>query len=145
MKLPEILEKLGVPRRTLYSWMERHPNVKQADPNSPLGHPFPKPTHKEGRDNVWDDEAVEAWWQVNRPTIGRHPTERPVVIMPFASFRKAWETPPSVETYIDNDGKEQTIVEDHMRMVRDYRTHMDDVRITFDSIEDAIWFKLRFF
>jgi predicted DNA-binding transcriptional regulator AlpA len=144
MKLPEILDKLKVPRRTLYNWMERHPNLPEKDTKSLLGHPFPKPTNKVGRDNIWDDAAVMSWWDANAKTVGRHPEESPTFVMEWDQLRDAMQRPPKRWT---TEQKGETIhhVDDDMAMVQRYeRLNANEVRLHFRDSTEAVLFRLKY-
>jgi hypothetical protein len=144
MKLPEILDKLRVPRRTLYNWMERHPNLPAQDTKSLLGHPFPKPAHKVGRDNVWDAAAVMSWWDANAKTVGRHPEESPTFVMQWDQFRKAMQREPERWT-TEEDGETVEHVEDDMAMVQRFeRISAKEVRLHFRDSTDAVLFRLKY-
>ena len=140
MKLLEIMARLRVPRRTIYSWMEKHPNVSQQDDKSLLGHPFPKPTHKDGRDNVWDNAAVNGWWTDNAKTVGRHPVVGTTIIMPWKRYREAMQVPPRIITSENGD----EIIEDDIALIEDASVRFGDVRLRFRSADDAILFKLKY-
>jgi predicted DNA-binding transcriptional regulator AlpA len=144
MKIADISKRYGIPERSLYRWMDEHPNLAARDPDSMLGHPFPQPVGKEGRANVWDEEEVSKWWGDNCKTLGRHPVESPTIVMKYDDYRRAWETAP--ERWTDDKGVEH--VEDHMLKVeyvdQSKVQTQGDVRLTFRSASDAVWFRLRF-
>ena len=142
MKLPEIIETLAVPRRTIYSWMDKHPNVSEQDDKSLLGHPFPKPTHKEGRENVWDDATVHRWWDDNCKTVGRHPLEPAWFDMPMSRYLEVMRAYKPSRWTDDATGDER--VEDDMLLVQQAeQMGHDSIRLTFRNASDAVLFKLK--
>lgn len=103
--------------------------------------PFPKPISKEGREVVWDESAVHAWWNDNAATLGRHPVETPTSTMPWTSFRKVMLSEPrSVEN--DSNG-EVAVVSDDMDLVQRFERQGDQVRLWFRNVGDAVYFKLK--
>ena len=137
--IAEVLELTGVGKASLYRWMSEHPTLAKADADSQVGHPFPKPTRKQGREVLWNEDVVKNWWEANSTLVGRHP-EGCTVVMPWPRFRKAMLKRPRV--FSNDDGSE--IVEDHMDMVESFDRRLDDARVRFRSVEDAIWFKLKY-
>jgi predicted DNA-binding transcriptional regulator AlpA len=139
MKLAEVLDMTGVGKKTIYRWMDNHPTLKAVDPNSLLGHPFPKPTNRDGRFVVWDGDEVRLWWSANARTIGRHPEEGTMITMTWERFRSAMLKPPEIE-----DVNGEAVVEDHMRRVRRYEADGDNVRVWLHDANDAVLFKLTY-
>lgn len=141
MKVSDVLSLTGATKRSIYRWMESHPSVAVEDTRSLLGHPFPKPISKEGREVVWDESAVHAWWNDNAATLGRHPVETPTGTMPWTSFRKVMLSEPrSVEN--DSNG-EMAVVSDDMDLVQRFERQGDQVRLWFRNVGDAVYFKLK--
>lgn len=73
MRLNDILALTGASKKSIYRWMDAHPTITIPDPDSLLGHAFPRPVDQAGRAMVWDADAVSAWWRENAGTVGRHP------------------------------------------------------------------------
>lgn len=73
MRLNDILVLTGASKKSIYRWMDAHPTIATPDPDSLLGHAFPRPIDQAGRAMVWDEDAVSAWWRENAGTVGRHP------------------------------------------------------------------------
>jgi predicted DNA-binding transcriptional regulator AlpA len=141
MRLSEILELTGAAKKTLYRWMEKHPTIDTPDPNSMLGHPFPRPVGNQGRAVVWDKEAVTAWWAINSTTVGRHPENAEMTTMPWTKYRAATREP--IETMIDEMGREIVLVDD-LELVQRFEREGDEVRLWFRNVSDAVFFKLKY-
>ena len=141
MKVGEILALTGATKMTIYRWMERHPNVAVKDENTALGHPFPKPARKDGREVIWDEAAVREWWDANSAFVGRHSEEKASIVMPWSSLRNAMLVQPRSE--IDDDTGEARIVEDDMGLVQRYEKQGDQARLWFSNVSDAVLFKLK--
>ena len=140
MRTAEVLKLSGASKPTLYRWMEKYPTLPQPNEHTLLGHPFPKPSGKQGREVIWDDDAVTAWWAENKNSIGRHPTEdASTTTMRWERFRVAMMKPPEV---YDNDGTE--VIDDHMAAVLRFERDGDDVRLWFGDPNDAVLFKLTY-
>lgn len=139
MVIAEILELTGASKPSIYRWMDKHPTLAMADPDSLLGHSFPKPVRKEGRTVHWDDDEVRQWWEANGNTVGRHPEDTPTIVMSSESFRRAMQIAPKM---IEVDGEE--VVDDHMDMVQQFERRDDEVKVGFRNISDAVLFKLTY-
>lgn len=142
MRLADILELTGAAKKTLYRWMEKHPTIGTADPDSLLGHPFPRPTGNAGRAVLWDERAVHVWWEANSTTVGRHPENAEVTTMSWEKFRIAMQVEP--ETKIDESTGERIVIDDHMEPIQRFERHGDEVRIWFRTVSDAVFFKLSY-
>lgn len=140
MKLRDILALTGASKKSIYRWMEAHPTISVPDPDSLLGHAFPRPADRDGRAMVWDAEAVSAWWRQNGGTIGRHPEDAAVIEIGYRSFRRATLMQPV--TFENDDGS--AAVEDDIASIRKFEVHGDKVRIWFGSVGDAVMFKLKY-
>lgn len=136
----DVLKLTGVGKATIYRWMNRHPTMRTGRPDSLGGHPFPKPLRKKGREVLWDKSVVESWWTANKDLVGRHPDESNIIIMPWPKFREAMLKRPRLLRM--EDGSE--VIEDDMDMVESFDRKLDDVRVRFRSVEDAVWFKLKY-
>ena len=141
MKISEVLTLTDATKRTVYRWMEGHPSIPVEDKRSLLGHPFPRPMSKDGREVIWDESAVHAWWNDNAATLGRHPVETPTTTMPWISFRKAMLSEPQCE---ENDSSgDAAFFRDDMELVQRFERQGDQVRLWFRSVGDAVYFKLK--
>ncbi len=140
MRTAEILKLTGASKPTLYRWMEKHPTITQPNEHTLLGHPFPKPSGKQGREVIWDDDAVADWWAENRNSVGRHPTEDATsTTMRWERFRAAMLKPPEV---LEENGEE--VIDDHMAGVLRFEREGEDVRLWFRDANDAVLFKLTY-
>lgn len=140
MKLKDLLSLTGASKKSIYRWMESHPTIDCPDPDSLLGHPFPRPVERDGRAMVWDAEAVNAWWRQNAGTIGRHPEDAAVIEMGFRSFRRASLKEP--KRFQNDDGS--VTIEDDIALIRKLEVHGDTVRLWFHSVGDAVMFKVKY-
>jgi len=150
MRLPDILKRHKVPRSSLYRWMEKHPNLSEASPDSLLGHSFPQPT-KINNVNEWDKDEVERWFTDNAKTIGRHPVS---FIMPYSAFLHFLATRKvEVITIEDKQGTEKRRFDD-LDLVKSWERTDEDgtpdgdgmhVKIICKDAEDAVLFKLKHF
>lgn len=140
MKIADILALTGANKASIYRWMEKHPDAAKPHRDTLLGHPFPRPIGKEGREVIWNEEAVHQWWGANQTVVGRNPSDRILTIMPWESLRSAMlETP---ESYRTEDGHEE--VNDDMRLVKGWEWVNDhEVRVWFRNATDAVFFKLK--
>jgi predicted DNA-binding transcriptional regulator AlpA len=132
MRLADVLAMTGATKKTLYRWMEKHPTIAEPDPDSTLGHPFPRPSGNEGRAVLWNREAVEAWWALNGATVGRHPENAEMTTMLWLSFRRAMLVNPE-------EG-----LQDDMALVRRYEREGAEVRLWFQNVSEAVYFKLKY-
>lgn len=139
MVIAEIMTLTGASKPSVYRWMEKHPTLTMADPDSLLGHPFPKPVRKEGRTVHWDDDQVQQWWEANGTTVGRHPEDSPTIVMSWESFRRAMQIAPKLTP---EDGVE--VAHDHMDMVQQFQRRDDEVKLWFRNVSDAVLFKLTY-
>lgn len=139
MKIAEILKLTGASKPSIYRWMEKHPTVEVRDKTSHLGHPFPKPREKDGREVIWDDGEVDAWWSVNAGTIGRHPTDGNTITMKWDRFRAAMLVIPQV---YEEEGVE--FIDDDMALVHRFEKDGENVRLWFRDVSDAVLFKLKY-
>lgn len=139
VKTIEILKLTGASKPTIYRWMEKHPTLDVRDEGSPLGHPFPKPQKKEGREVIWDGDEVRAWWAANARTIGRHPVEGQMITLPWDRYRAATLAAPDV---YEEDGV--MIINDHMKSILRIEHEGDQVRLWFRDPTDAVLFKLKY-
>jgi predicted DNA-binding transcriptional regulator AlpA len=137
-----VLALTGASLATLYRWMERHPKLTEAEPDSPRGHAFPKPIGKEGREVIWDESAVDAWWTANADSVRRDLREKPVITLTPARFGEVMGT---LTRSIDEEDSErrETRRRDFLS-IRGIDPRGDQVRLTFDSISDAMLFKLKY-
>ena len=138
--IADVLQLTGVGKATIYRWMNRHPVLSVTDPTSPLGSPFPKPKRKQGREVLWDRAQVENWWGANAESVGRHPGESATIVMPWASFRKAMLTKP--RRFKEDDGTER--VEDDFDKIKEFSRLLDDVRVRFETVDDAVLFRMKY-
>lgn len=141
MKISEVLTLTGATKRSVYRWMEGHPSIAVEDTRSLLGHPFPRPMSKDGREVIWDESAVHAWWNDNAATLGRHPAETPTTTMPWTSFRKVMLSEPQCEEKDSSGGV--AFLRDDMELVQRFERQGDQVRLWFRSVGDAVYFKLK--
>ena len=140
VRTAEVLSLTGASKPTLYRWMEKHPTLSAPTEHSLLGHPFPKPSGKEGREVVWDDHAVKRWWADNHGSVGRHPADDGCsTTMQWDRFRSAMMKPPEV---YEANGEE--VVDDHMDGLLRFERDGDDVRLWFRDANDAVLFKLTY-
>lgn len=141
-KIADLIRECATGRTTIYRWMEKHPTLDIADPASPLGHPFPKPVGKEGREVLWDASEVSAWWSANSETVGRE-ARNPTFLMPWTSYRKAMKDAKRV-TKRDEKTGEEIVVSDDLEMVQRYERQGEQVRLWFRDVNDAVYFKLKY-
>lgn len=142
MRLNDVLQLTGAAKKTLYRWMEKHPAIDTPDPNSALGHPFPRPTGSAGRAVVWDEMDVRAWWSANGKTVGRHPPNAETLVMSWEKFRKAMLEAPLTEA---NEQGEPVTITDNMLLVQRFeRAGDDEVHLWFRNVSDAVFFKLNY-
>ena len=142
MKIADITELTGTTKAAIYRWMEKHPKLNFAHEDTLTGHPFPKPIRKEGREVVWDDDTVIAWWNDNAQVIGRHSGETLSTTIPWTSFRKVMLIPPEID--VNEETGEETVYDD-MELVERYRREGKNVRLWFKDVSDAVFFKLKHF
>lgn len=140
MRLNDILALTGASKKSIYRWMDAHPTITIPDPDSLLGHPFPRPVNRAGRAMVWDADAVSAWWRENAGTVGRHPEEAAVIEIGYRSFRRATLMPPA--RFSNDDGS--VAVEDDLATIRKVEMNGDKVRIWFRAVSDAVLFKVKY-
>ncbi len=144
MKKPDILNLTGASLPTLNRWMRQHPKLKQPDENSLAGHPFPKPASKEGKTLVWDDDIVRDWWAANEKLVGRHTQESATISLSSERFGSV------IFQLTRPHDQENETVHQAQRRLDDYdkikSTVREDnhVRLIFDSVDDAIHFKLKY-
>ena len=141
MRLADVLALTGATKKTLYRWMERHPTIATPDPNSKLGHSFPRPYGNQGRAVLWDEAAVSQWWNDNSTTVGRHPENAEVTEIAWDAFRTAMLMQPNC--YHDQESGED-VVEDDMALVMRFERRGDDAILTFKNVSDAVYFKLKY-
>lgn len=140
VRTADVLKLTGASKPTLYRWMEKHPTLAQQNEHTLLGHPFPKPSGKQGREVIWDDDAVAAWWKENKNSVGRHPTgDATSTTMRWERFRAAMLKPPEVS---EENGEE--VIDDHMAGVLRFEREGEDVRLWFRDANDAVLFKLTY-
>lgn len=140
VRTAEVLSLTGVSKPTLYRWMDKHPTLSVATEQSSLGHPFPKPSGKEGREVIWNDDAVKSWWADNRGSVGRHPSDDLCfATMDWKRFRAAMLTPPEVY-----EEKGQEVVDDHMDGLLRFERDGDKARLWFRNADDKVMFVLTY-
>ena len=142
MKLEDIIFKIDVPKRTLYRWMEKHPNVSIKDTNSLLGHPFPAAIGRKGKEKIWDAATVDAWWHANARSVGRHPLESSDLTLALDLWGSL--TPGIEFNRRTNEDGFETIDTDWY-MIKTVEIKGSVVRVTFRSAVDAMKFKLKYY
>jgi predicted DNA-binding transcriptional regulator AlpA len=140
LKIAEIMSLTGASKPSIYRWMEKHPKLDQEHDSSLMGHSFPKPMRKEGREVIWDESAVHAWWDANAATVRRHSHEKPTTTIPWAKFREAMLQEP--ERDFDPASGEEKVIDD-MELVQRFEREGAEVRVWFRNVSDAVFFKLR--
>lgn len=142
MKIAEIAMLTEAKPRTIYRWMDHHPSVPNPQADSLLGHPFPKPIGKEGREVIWDEAGVHAWWEANRSWLGRHPQEGESTVVSDNGFLTAMSE--QVEEYIPDPTTNSLLpVHPLAKIEAVERIAPGKLRVTFRTVADAVEFKLR--
>lgn len=151
MKMKEVLQLLGVTYVSLHRYMKNHPKLGFRDTGTFTGHPFPQPIHKEGRELVWDDDQVNRWVEDNAKYVGKRALRGVRIKMPYIAMRMAMRNAEIPELDVpsdDNANDEESWIiarqSDHMTQFKILGFDGDDYDLEFDSVDEAIMFKLKY-